>query len=242
MKYKILIPSRMKSSRFPGKPLTLICGKPMLMHVIERCSETVPLSEIYVITESLEIVDFCIKNQFNYILTKEHATGTDRLAEANRILKLDYVINVQGDEPLFNPRDIEVAIKYLYDNEPDLLVGYTPLYSEAEWKDSNTIKLVLNSDQKITYLSRAPIPGNKNKIFTSAYRSVNLYAYSKRALQFYSRTPRNKLEIIEDHELIRFYDSNFKIHGILMSDESIPVDIPSDVNLVEKVLKLKHDL
>jgi 3-deoxy-manno-octulosonate cytidylyltransferase (CMP-KDO synthetase) len=229
----------MKSTRFPGKPLALINGKPMLAHVVEQCAKSVKMSEIIVATESQEIVQFCEQNFINYFLTKEHETGSDRIAEVNATLSLDYVINVQGDEPLFNYKDVNLAIERIESQKVDLLVGYTHIDDMDDWRDPNTIKVVLNSREKIIYMSRAPIPGNKVNAFKSAFRSVNLYGYSRESLEYYSKTKRSLLELAEDHELLRFLDSSFEIQGILMSNSSVPVDIPEDLKLVESIIQTK---
>lgn len=227
----------MKSTRFPNKPLALINGKPMLAHVVEQCAKSVRMSDIIVVTESQEIVQFCEQNFISYFVTKEHETGSDRIAEANAYLNLDYVINVQGDEPLFNYKDINLAIEKVESQRFDLLVGYTLIDDMYDWRDPNTIKVVLNSREKILYMSRAAIPGSKSNAFKSAYRSVNLYGYSRESLDYYSKTKRSTLELVEDHELLRFLDSNFEIQGILMSNHSVPVDTPEDLNLVESLIQ-----
>jgi 3-deoxy-manno-octulosonate cytidylyltransferase (CMP-KDO synthetase) len=239
MRFKIVIPARMTSSRFPGKPLYPINGKPMLAHVVDQCAKSVQMSDIIVATDSIEIISFCNKNFINYFQTKEHHTGTDRIAEVNATLKLDYVINVQGDEPVFNFKDINLAIEKIMTQKFDLLVGYTQITDEKDWKDPNTIKIVFNSNEKVIYFSRAAIPGNKLNTFTRAHRSVNLYAYSRNALIHYAKASRTSLEVAEDHELLRFIDSDYEIYGVQMSNDSIPVDTQEDVRLVEQALKLK---
>jgi 3-deoxy-manno-octulosonate cytidylyltransferase (CMP-KDO synthetase) len=157
----------------------------------------------------------------------------------NATLSLDYVINVQGDEPLFNYKDVNLAIERIESQKVDLLVGYTHIDDMDDWRDPNTIKVVLNSREKIIYMSRAPIPGNKVNAFKSAFRSVNLYGYSRESLEYYSKTKRSLLELAEDHELLRFLDSSFEIQGILMSNSSVPVDIPEDLKLVESIIQTK---
>lgn len=241
MRFKIIIPARMTSSRFPGKPLYPINGKPMLAHVVDQCSKSIQMSEIIVATDSPEIISFCDKNFINYFQTKQHTSGTDRIAEVNATLNLDFVINVQGDEPIFNYKDINLAIEKIMTQKFDLLVGYTQITDENDWKDPNTIKVVLNSNEKIIYFSRAAIPGNKLNTFALAYRSVNLYAYSRNALSHYAKSSRNSLEVAEDHELLRFIDSQYEFYGVRMSNDSIPVDTREDVDLVEHAIKLKLD-
>lgn len=233
MNYKIVIPSRMASSRFPGKPLALINKKPMLSYVIEQCLKAVSREKLLVATDSNEIGALCDELKTDWMLTSDHVNGTSRIAEVNSKLKCDFIINVQGDEPLFNPEDIKIVLATMMKNEISVLTGYTPLDSEAEWRDPNTIKLVKNETNKVIYLSRAPIPGGKTNEFISGFRQVCIYAYNKNALNLYSKQPRSKLELMEDHELLRFYDLGLEIQGVLLSNSSIPVDIVTDIKLVE---------
>jgi 3-deoxy-manno-octulosonate cytidylyltransferase (CMP-KDO synthetase) len=236
MNYKIVIPSRMASSRFPGKPLALINKKPMLHYVIDQCLKAVSREKLLVATDSNEIGALCDELKTDWMLTSDHVNGTSRIAEVNSKLECDFIINVQGDEPLFNPEDIKTVLATMMKNEISVLTGYTSLDSESEWRDPNTIKLVKNEANKVIYLSRAPIPGGKTNEFISGLRQVCIYAYTKNALDLYSKQPRSKLELMEDHELLRFYDLGLEIQGVLLSNSSIPVDIVTDIKLVEAAI------
>jgi 3-deoxy-manno-octulosonate cytidylyltransferase (CMP-KDO synthetase) len=232
----IMIPARMESGRFPGKPLARINGKPMILHVIDRCVEANLSIPIIVLTDSSEIQSEVLNYGFECMLTSNHPTGSDRIAEANSKLRYDFVINVQGDEPIFNPLDIKKSAEFLLQNDFDAITGYTKLNDEKEFLDFNTIKIVIGSNSKIIYVSRSPIPGSKSGQFKSANRQVCLYGYSRETLNKFYNLARSSNEIAEDHELLRLIDNGFNIGAIELSDMSIPVDVPSDIKLAEDAL------
>jgi 3-deoxy-manno-octulosonate cytidylyltransferase (CMP-KDO synthetase) len=232
----IMIPARLKSGRFPSKPLTLIQGKPMILHVIDRCVEADLSIPILVLTDSIEIQSVVINYGFECLLTADQPTGTDRIAEANSILKFEYVINIQGDEPVFNPLDIRKSAEFLLKNDFAAITGYTKLTEEQEFYDSNTVKVVFGPQSKLIYISRAPIPGSKFGMFSTAHRQVCVYGYSRKTLEEFYGLEQSSNELAEDHELLRLIDNGYNVGCLELSDRSIPVDIPSDVQLVEIAL------
>jgi 3-deoxy-manno-octulosonate cytidylyltransferase (CMP-KDO synthetase) len=233
----IMIPARMESGRFRGKPLALINGKPMILHVIDRCVEANLSIPIIVLTDSDEIQSVVVDYGFECMLTSNHPTGSDRIAEANSKLNYDYVINVQGDEPVFNPSDIRKSVDFLIRNNFHAITGYTELNDEKEFLDFNTIKIVVGNNSKLVYVSRSPIPGSKSGRFKSASRQVCLYGYSRETLNKFKDLAQSSNEIAEDHELLRLVDNGFNIGAIELSNMSIPVDVPSDIKLAEEALR-----
>lgn len=230
----IMIPARIGSTRFPNKPLAKIAGKPMILHVIERCREANLEIPIYVVTDSEEILSVVRNYDAEAILTGSHATGSDRLAEANESLNFDFVINVQGDEPVFAPSDIRIMDEFIQNSGYKVATGYTEMKDEDSPTDPNTIKTVVGVKNNLVYVSRATVPGNKGSQPSSLFRQVCIYAYQKDFLERFRNLDRTPNEIAEDHELLRFMDNNYSVGCVKMSSQSIPVDIPSDIQLVEK--------
>ena len=234
----IAIPARMKSSRFPGKPLALISGKPMIFHVIDRCRETKLPFPIYVCTDSTEIFDMVESYGANGFMTGEHPTGSDRVAEMANVIGAEFVINVQGDEPIIDPLDIVKTHDFLVSDKYSVVTGFSPLSATQDFNDVNTIKIVKDNFDKLLYISRASIPGQKIGAFEGkAHRQICLYGYTSSALKDFAKFNRGSLELSEDHELLRFLENGINVGLVELSDSSIPVDLPSDVLLVEAAMK-----
>jgi len=233
----IMIPARMGSSRFPNKPLAVIAGKAMILHVIDRCREAKLGLPIYVVTDSEEILSVVQDYGETAILTGAHATGSDRLAEANESLNFDFVINVQGDEPVFAPSDIRIMHEFIQNSGYKVATGYTEMKDEDSPTDSNTIKTVVGVKNNLVYVSRARVPGDKGNQSVALFRQVCIYGYQKEFLALFKDLNRTPNEIVEDHELLRFMDHEYSVGCVKMSPQSIPVDVPSDIQLVENWLE-----
>ena len=242
MNYILVIPARYKSTRFPGKPLTLIEGKTMIQRVYEQCLQSVSSEKIYIATEDIRILDYCESIGIKCLLTsKKCLTGTDRVGEIAKIIDADYYINVQGDEPIFNPLDIDLLINELTKKKEslyDVYCGFTKI-NEAERFFSNDVpKTVVNQKNELLYMSRSAIPGNKKGNFNIGFRQVCAYAFSKKSLnEFCSLKKKTFLEEQEDIELLRFLELGIKIKMVKMSEESIPVDREEDIQKVLTKLK-----
>lgn len=239
MKYVIIIPARYKSTRFPGKPLVDIAGKSMLLRTYEQCLKAVEKELVYVATEDQRIVDHCNENGMNVLLTSDEClTGTDRVAEFAQKVKADYYINVQGDEPLFNPEDIKKIINAIDLYPGEILNGYCAINTEKQYKSVSIPKVVFRPSGALLYMSRSAIPGNKKSDFLKAWRQICIYAFPHHALEkFYHSKTKTPLEEIEDIEILRFLELNLEVRMIELSDESIAVDNPEDLN--EVIIKLK---
>jgi len=242
MNFVLIIPARYKSSRLPGKPLTLLKGKSMIRRVYEQCLKAVPKNSIYVATEDERIADHCKQNNIQYIMTSDEClTGTDRLCEVSKLVEADYYINIQGDEPLFNPIDIQNLIQELskQKNLYDVYCGYCSIDTEDTFFSFNMPKVIFNKRKELIYMSRAPIPSNKNNKFKKGYRQVCGYAFSKKSLEIFDIKSKTYFESIEDIELLRFLELGVKVKMVEMSKKSIPVDIKEDI---EKVLFALDDV
>jgi len=238
----VIIPARMESSRFPGKPLAKLLGREMILHVLDRVTDVVSSETTYVATDSLDIANLIEKSGFQVVMTGDHPTGTDRLAEANTVINAPYVLNIQGDEPAFNPEDISASIEYLKSSGFEAITGYCRAIGESEFHDTNTIKVAFSRGGKLLYISRASIPGSKQGKGIDFHRQVCMYGYTKDALMNFAKMPRGSYEQIEDHELLRFLENDVPVGMIELSDWSVPVDMPGDIALAEKQLKEKFFL
>lgn len=236
---KGIIPARLKSSRFPGKPLAKICDKEMIIHVCERVASAVGKEHTIVATDSLKILSVVEKCGFIGVMTKaNHLTGTDRIYEVAQKIKADIYINIQGDEPLVDPLAIEKIIneKKIY---PDLIVNGMSKLSYDDDVQSNAIpKLVFDESHNLIYMSRAVIPGSKN-VINSYYKQVCIYAFSYEELELFNKFGRKSMiESIEDIEILRFIDLNKKVRMVEVDSNSIAVDYPEDIEKVEKIMNL----
>lgn len=235
----VVIPARYKSSRLPGKPLVSIAGKPMIVRTAQRCLSVVPRDRVVVATDDERIAEVCEANNIRFEMTSpEHQTGTDRVAEVATRIEAQTYVNVQGDEPVFNPADIRAIVEAARTDRTKTFIGYCAL-GEAQWRDSKYIKLTFGLEKNLIYIGRAMVPGSHDGAFHLAYRQVCAYAYPREVLDTYATMPgRTPLELIEDCEVVRFLELGLPIQVVPMSDESIAVDRPQDVTLVEERLRL----
>lgn len=239
--YILVIPARYNSTRLPAKPLVDIAGKPMIQRVFEQCIKAVDSNLIYIATDDDRIRSVCESFGAKVVMTSsECLTGTDRVSEVSRMIDARYYINVQGDEPLFNPADITLLVDLLNFEEDQIIMGYCPINSKADFENRAIPKMIFSEHKQLLYMSRSPIPGNKSDEFTRAWRQVCAYAFPKASLQIFSSvTSKTPIEEIEDLEMIRFLEKGVSIKVAEMSSESIAVDHLEDI---EKVLKrLEHE-
>ena len=239
MRYAVVIPARYSSSRFPGKPLVDLMGKPMIQRVWEQCCKAVTKSNVYIATEDKLIKQAAEDFGAQVIMTSsECLTGTDRLAEANNQLKCDFLVNVQGDEPLINPKDIQAVIAE-YQADPTVVVNaMCRINDEDEFRSMTVPKVVFSQSNRLMYMSRAAVPISKSNEFKNAYKQVCIYAFSKQHLDFFHlQNLKTPFEQIEDIEILRFLENDIKVKMVEVSSCSIAVDIPTDVDKVISALK-----
>ncbi len=236
MKTILVIPARYQSTRFPGKPLIELAGKSMIQRVFDQCAKAYPKELIYVATEDDRIVSHCRTMGIQAILTSDDClTGTDRIAEVALQIEADYYINVQGDEPVFNPEDISALLAVLPKFDGSVLNGYCALDNEDDYRSVSVPKVVFRPDGRLLYMSRSAIPGNKKSVFRYGFRQVCIYAFPKQALlEFKNIGRKTPFEEEEDIEILRFLEMGYEVQMIPMSKDSIPIDNPEDM---EKVLK-----
>ena len=240
-----VIPARWASSRFPGKPLALINGKPMVRWVFEQASKAKSVSEVIVATDDDRILETVNKFGGTAVMTSpDHESGTDRIAEVIRDKKCEVVVNVQGDEPLIPPENIDLIVRPLLEEASLSTVTLRILIkSRDELMDRNITKVVVDKSGSALYFSKAPIPWDRDGVDTSVdplkpfwYKHIGLYAYRKDFLMEFGRLQESDLERIEKLEQLRILENGFSIKVIETDLDSIGVDCEADLDLIEKNL------
>ena len=203
-------------------------------------SKTVGKKNLYIATDSAKIEKKVKEENYNSIMTSSKClTGTDRVAEASKKLKAKIFINVQGDEPLINPKDIRAVIKAKQKFPNHVICGYDKIHKLQEPKNVNLPKVVVNSKKELIYISRSLVPGSKKTIKNkNYYKQVCIYAFNKKELSsFFSLKKKSEIEEMEDIEILRFFDLGIKIKMIKLNSNSVAVDEIKDVRKAEKILK-----
>jgi len=238
MKCIVVIPARMESSRFPGKPLAPLRGKPLIRHVYENSHGASMVSDVLVATDSEEIRLAVEGFGGKAVMTSaEHASGTDRCAEASAGLDCDIIVNVQGDEPLVRPRMIDQVIEALGDERASVSTLAKRLEGLSEADDPNTVKVVFDAENFALYFSRSPIPYHRDgRDDLRMFKHVGIYGYRRDALIMLSNLPPTNLEGIEKLEQLRALENGMKIKVGLTEYDTIGVDTPKDLERVERWL------
>lgn len=239
MKILGIIPARYNSTRFPGKPLANICGKPMIWWVYNQVKKTRNLTNVYVATDDERVSAICKKYNLNFIMTStKHATSTERLFEVSNKINADYFICINGDEPLIDHKIIEAIIPNKIIKEEIFVSNLiTEIKNPVEVIDSTNIKVVTDKDDFAVYFSRSPIPHPKASLHFSYKKHLGVLAYNNEALEFFYNTPRNKLESIEDVNELRFIENGHRIKMIEVIAETLSVDTPKDLEKVKNIMK-----
>ncbi len=241
--YLIVIPARLASTRLPNKPLIDIEGKSMIQRTYEQCLKAVHHpDDIVVATDHSEIFKHIKHLGYNAIMTSDLClTGTDRVAEVSELIDAKHYINVQGDEPLINPRDIKKVIASIKQSGDKILNGYTSIDSIEEYKSLTIPKVVFREDKRLLYMSRASIPGNKKGDFINAFRQICIYSFPKSTLKkFKDHVGKTFFEELEDIEILRFLEMGMEVYMVEMSSSSIAVDTQDDLERVRtKILEEK---
>ena len=242
MSISIIIPARFGSSRYRGKPLVKILGKEMVIHVADICSK-IKNVKVFIATDSKKIADVVKNYGYKYIFTSPKClTGTDRVAEASRKIRSKIYINVQGDEPTINPKDIKKVIETKKKFPNHVICGYDKVHDFEDPSSINLPKVVVNSKGELIYISRALVPGKKKKNQIIQYhKQVCIYAFNKKQLKkFYEKKKKSETENFEDIEILRFFDLNEKIKMVKLNSNSVAVDEIADVKKAEKILLKKN--
>lgn len=241
MKIIGVIPARFKSSRFEGKPLADICGKPMIWWVYHQAMKVKEFEMVIIATEDTRIKDVCEKFNMNVVMTSDvHQTGTDRIGEVARKIPADLYVNIQGDEPMIEPETIAEAIKPFFKNL-DLEVSnlMTKIIDPVDVVNFTIPKVITNKDGIGIYLTRSASPYPKGKIDFSYYKQVCVYGFKPAALEFYCNSPRGKVESIEDIEILRFIENGYKVQFVEVDSDTVAVDTTNDLEKVKGIMNKK---
>ncbi len=234
-----VIPARYKSSRFEGKPLALINGIPMIKRTFMQAIKSKLLDDLVVATDDIRIKEYCESENIPFVMTSDTClTGTDRLAEVAKQLDYDLYINIQGDEPVIDPESISQIIDMYnqFANEYMVYNLYKIITDMEEVNSQTIIKVIVNEDNDVMYMSRLPIPFSNSNLIQDFKQQIPVYGFTKDALTIFANHNKTINEQYEDVELLRFIDLGYKIKMQETKVNSIAVDVPSDIVKVEKYL------
>lgn len=252
-----IIPARWASTRFPGKPLAQIQNKPMIQWVVEQAQKASRISEVIVATDDIRIVEAVHGFGGKAVMTSpDHATGSDRIAEVASGLKCDIVVNVQGDEPLIPPQNIDQVVDTL-EKDPSLNVAnlMMAINDPDEIADPHVVKVVADQKGRALYFSRSPIPfhrdewesgspedlsKSKDKGMTQVYKHIGLYAYTRSFVLELSRMAPTPLEQLEKLEQLRILEHGIPIQIGITEQPSMGVDHSEDLERVERFLEKQN--
>jgi 3-deoxy-manno-octulosonate cytidylyltransferase (CMP-KDO synthetase) len=235
-----VIPARYASTRFPGKPLIDIGGKSMIQRVYEQCKKTSVLSDVIVATDDDRIAEHVLSFGGKVIMTADtHQSGTDRCAEVISTYKgkCDAVINIQGDEPFIDPKQIELLASAFNEESTQIVTLIKKIKSEEEVRNPNVVKAIANKNNQAIYFSRSPIPYRRNPgVDITYFKHVGIYGYRKQVLAEITQLPMSKLEQAESLEQLRWVENGYSIVLKETDLETIAIDTPDDLDKVLKML------
>lgn len=243
MKILGIIPARYASTRFPGKPLAMIAGKSLIQRVVEQCQQAKSLSEVIVATDDTRIWEAAQQFCRAEMTLPEHPSGSDRIAEIASRCGCDAVVNIQGDEPLIDPSVIDAVASALAENE--MSTAATPIRDAAEYDNPNVVKVVVNLAGRALYFSRRTIPYLReaaNRPVSEQLaafpflKHLGIYGYRRETLLKLVKFPVSPLEAVEKLEQLRALENGIQIAVVKVDYDSVGVDLPEDVERVERIL------
>ncbi len=238
-----VVPARLGSTRFPGKMLVPLCGKPLVLHAYERAGKASLVSEILIATDDTRIVEAVQPYGARCEMTRpDHASGTDRIAEvAERHPDASIVVNVQGDEALIDPSVVDAVVRALQEDPgAAIATAACPIRDPERLTDPNVVKVVRDNRGRALYFSRAPIPHVRDAADLPQARHwqhLGLYAYRREALLAFSKLPQTPLEKLEKLEQLRALENGWGIRVIETEYTGLGVDVPADLEKVRKILE-----
>lgn len=242
MKTYVFVPSRYGSSRFPGKPLALIRGVPMIRYVYERALKCPEIDGVFVATDD-ERIRRCVHDFGGQVLMtrKEHPSGTDRIAEAARLIQAkdeDIIVNIQGDQPLFDPATISALLApFQRDESIHMSTLKFRIKDESELSNPNHVKVVNDRDGFALYFSRAAIPFYRDGDSSGEhFKHLGVYAYRMDFLKAFVKLPIGHLESAEKLEQLRALENGYRIKVVETTSNSVEVDTPDDIRRVEALI------
>ncbi|RXG16286.1 3-deoxy-manno-octulosonate cytidylyltransferase (CMP-KDO synthetase) [Leeuwenhoekiella aestuarii] len=237
-----MIPARYEASRFPGKLMQDLQGKPVIIRTYEAALKTQLFDNVYVVTDS-DLIYNTVKAAGGEVIMsqKEHSCGSDRIAEAVADLDIDIVVNVQGDEPFTNEDDMRNVLQVFYENGAeaiDLASLMTPIMVKAEIENPNNVKVIVDEANFALYFSRAPIPFPRDQdIDITYYKHKGIYAFRKQAVLDFAKLPMRGLEAAEKIEAIRYLEYGKRIKMVYSDSPAIGIDTPQDLEEARLIIK-----
>lgn len=239
-KVAVVIPSRYASTRLPAKPLHPIAGKPLVQHVWERCARAKGIDKVIVATDDMRIAEAAFAFGAEVAMTSDkHRSGTDRVAEVAKKLKgFTHIINVQGDEPLVDPKVVsKLAASMAKDRKIEMITSASIFTPDDDPTNPNMVKVVLDRESNGLYFSRSLIPYVRNDgVRPQFYRHQGIYGYTTKFLLQFVKWKPGILEQAESLEQLRALENGAKIRVVLAKDAAVSVDTPEDVVAVERIL------
>ncbi len=236
-----VIPARYGSSRFPGKILADICGKPMIQRVYEQSAKSELIDRLIVAVDDQRVFDIVRKFGGEAVMTRtDHKSGTDRLAEAVEKLDVSIVVNIQGDQPLFDPIMIDEAVQPLLTDKTIQMSTLKIKIGEEEYNDPAVVKVVVDENDFALYFSRSLIPFSRDRVAVDIYEHVGMYVYRKDFLLEISKLPQTILEKTEMLEQLRVLEKGYNIKVVETKSDrisGISVDTPEDLEKVKKIIE-----
>lgn len=234
-----VIPARMGSTRFPGKPLAKIMGLPMIEHVRRRVQLSPIVNEVYVATCDKEISQVVQAAGGLSIMTSDaHERCTERVEEAARSVDADIIVIVSGDEPLFLPEIIDSLLEpYQQDETINSINLLSPIKDQADLQNVDVVKAVMDKNNNIMFFSRSPIPYQRAKSDCKFYRQTGIQAFTRDFLTKFTELAATPMEIAESIDCLRILEHGYGMKGVVSSKELYAVDRPSDVAVIENALK-----
>jgi 3-deoxy-manno-octulosonate cytidylyltransferase (CMP-KDO synthetase) len=230
-----IIPARYRSQRFPGKPLALILGKPMIQWVYERAQKSNYLQKLIIATDDDRIYEACQEFGADVRMTSpSHVSGTERVAEVAESLSSPYIINIQGDEPLIRPEMLDDLISAMKEDEIPMVTLATRVINLALLEDQNIVKVVTDRKGLALYFSRSPLPFQSSDYF---FRHIGIYGYTKDFLLEMCQWPPSRLEQEEKLEQLRVLENGYNIKVVFTHFSTLSVDTPQDIIMVENLMK-----
>lgn len=233
-----VIPARYNSSRFPGKPLADIHGKPMIWWVYHQVRKVEQFADVLVATDDDRIKNYCKTNGINVIMTSpEHANHIYRVHEVSTKIDADYYVCVNGDEPMIEPHVIEAIFEPINNGESFQAANLmTSITDPTQAIDFSKIKIIANEEGYGMYMSRSPIPYPRGDSIFSYKKYVGVECFTREALDFFVNTPMSKLEKIEDIDHLRFLENGIRIRFVEVESNNLSVDTPKDLEKVKHLM------
>lgn len=234
MQFLAVIPARYQSTRFPGKPLVDIAGTPMIDRVYHQVLQSKLIKEVVIATDSELIREHCNNAKMRVIMTsKDHQSGTDRVAEVAADMDANVIVNVQGDEPFIPPEYIDKLCRTFEQDSTEIATLIAPIKNEELRANPNIVKMVRRKDGRALYFSRSAIPYRRNETFIfPTYRHLGIYAFRRETLGKLAFLDRGNLEQYEMLEQLRWLEAGFDIMTAIVEEAPMGVDVPEDVDKI----------